>query len=254
MLHVLVVDDEVVERNGIRFLMEKYQFPVLLEEADDGEKAMEYLRKNPVDILITDLKMPFMNGLELAASAKSLYCDLYIVIVTGYGEFEYARQAIHIGVNEFLLKPINPEDFHSTMETIVNKLTDVKRKNVPGDINLPGRLEMEILERVPESRHEIELVVSYIFNHYGEEFGLNELASHVYMTPSYLSSVFKREMHVGINEFLKSYRMEKAKEMLEFTNMKIKDVGNQIGYHNTSYFCKSFRDCFGVTPEQYRQR
>lgn len=253
MLRILVVDDEVVERNGIRFLLEKAGWPVAIREAENGEQALEYLNREPVDILITDLKMPFVDGLELSAAARKLYPELYIVVITAYGEFEYARRAIHIGVNEFLLKPVNPEDFRTTMDGIIHKLTSAPEK-APGVMNKLGKLEKDILERVPESRHEIELVVHYIFNHYGEEFGLEDLAAHVYMTPSYLSSVFKREMKVGVNVFLKNYRMEKAKEMLEQTNMKIKEIGNRVGYCNTSYFCKSFRDCYGVTPEQYRQR
>ncbi len=253
MLRALVVDDEVVERNGIRFLIDRYQFPLICREAADGEEALEALRQQKADLLITDLKMPFMDGLELAQQAKRLYPDISIVIITGYGEFEHARKAIHIGVNEFLLKPINPEDFRSVMEPLINRLQDAKSQETAG-VDGPGQLEMAYLKQVPESRHEIELVLHYIFNHYGEEIGLAEMAAHVYMSSSYLSSVFKREMHIGINGFLKNYRMEKAKELLERTNMKIKDVGCRVGYQNTSYFCKSFRDYFGITPEQYRQR
>ena len=98
------------------------------------------------------------------------------------------------------------------------------------------------------------MVKNYIYKNYGDDLSLEKLAEYVYMTPSYLSSIFKKATNMGINNFIKNYRMEKARDMLENTNIRIKDIGNMVGYSNTSYFCQSFREFYGLTPEKYRQR
>lgn len=115
-------------------------------------------------------------------------------------------------------------------------------------------MEKQFSKESFNDRHEIELVKSYIYKNYGNDLSLEILAEYIYMTPSYLSSVFKKEIGMGINSFIKNYRMEKAKDMLENTNIKIKNIGNLVGYSNTSYFCQSFREFYGLTPEKYRQR
>jgi two-component system, response regulator YesN len=82
---------------------------------------------------------------------------------------------------------------------------------------------------------------------------LNLLAEKVYLSPSYLSEIFIKETGCGINKYIKNLRMEKAKVLLYHTNMKIIDICNKVGYHNQSYFVRSFREHFGSSPEKYRQ-
>ena len=97
------------------------------------------------------------------------------------------------------------------------------------------------------------MVKQYVYAHYGEELCLSLLADKVYLTPRYLSTMFIQETGCGINKFIKNVRMEKAKELLLHTNMKINDICQKVGYSNVSYFCKSFMESFGTTPEKFRQ-
>ena len=103
------------------------------------------------------------------------------------------------------------------------------------------------------SKHAIHIVKQYIHKHYGKDLSLNLLADQVFFTPRYLSSLFIEETGGGINKYIKNLRMEKAKDMLINTNMKINDICKKVGYSNVSYFCKSFQEDFGTTPEKYRQ-
>ena len=116
------------------------------------------------------------------------------------------------------------------------------------------RLE-ETFSSNPQMIHrEIESVKQYIYEHYGEELGVESLAEMVYMAPSYLSCVFKKETGQNLSKFIKAYRMEKAKEMLENSHKKIVTISNEVGYQNVSYFCQSFREYFGISPQKFRSQ
>ena len=116
------------------------------------------------------------------------------------------------------------------------------------------RLE-EVFSVNPQMAHrEIEAVKQYIYEHYKEELSIDILAKLVYMAPSYLSAIFKKETGQNLSKFIKEYRMEKAKDMLENTHMKIVNVSEAVGYPNVSYFCQSFREFFGVSPQKFRNQ
>ena len=105
----------------------------------------------------------------------------------------------------------------------------------------------------PQMMHrEIETVKQYIYANYDKELSVDMLAGQVYMAPSYLSHIFKKETGQNLSKFIKALRMEKAKEMLEESHNKIVNISYAVGYPNVSYFCQSFREYFGVSPQKYR--
>lgn len=119
MWSILVVDDERIEREGIAYLIEEHRLPLQIMSAANGREALALLDDNRADILLTDIKMPFMNGLELAESAGILYPRLKIVIFSAYGEFEYAKQAMGLGVVHYILKPIVVDEFLDVMGGLI---------------------------------------------------------------------------------------------------------------------------------------
>ncbi len=508
MYTILIVDDEKIERNGIKFLLKKQEIPLEIYEAPNGKAALEQLcalreQGKEADILLTDVKMPFMDGIELIRTAKEEGFSLKTIIFSGYNEFEYAKLAVRLGVSDYILKPINPQEFEQTIKKIIGELdkehteqeqriqqssymreyllytlfnggstgqvhalagslagenfwnhfhrivflefdreffgkkaldfeAELLRENlneeyqylnlnpqqavlllnasphyrtlqqtaqtlhdeifkkygehchfaisgevddyekIPqvmdtlealmenkfyrpdvyvyfGDIsgetpvlvqidddtlmkqmkqdikmkdiralrehfdrmcakyrkksyfsqiyikfifsnllkdfyqNLPqvreedlnkeidalyqavdfncivsivnshiDRLEAAFAENPPMQHKEIETIKKYIYTHFGEELGVEQLADMVYLAPSYLSTVFKKETGQNLSRFIKQYRMERAKDMLENTNMKIVNISEACGYQNVSYFCQSFRECYGVSPQKFR--
>ena len=129
MYKILIVDDEAIERRCISFILENSKYSLEIEEAENGQKAYERLQEKEFDILFSDVKMPFMDGLELAEKAVHLYSDIRVIIFSGFSEFEYARTAIRIGCVNYILKPVNPE---ALLTMIVRCLSDwtksVRRK------------------------------------------------------------------------------------------------------------------------------
>ena len=106
----------------------------------------------------------------------------------------------------------------------------------------------------PQTEHrEIETVKQYIYEHYDQELSTELLAEQVYLAPSYLSHIFKKETGQNLSKFIKALRMEKAKQMLEESHNKIVNISYAVGYPNVSYFCKSFREYYGVSPQKYRE-
>lgn len=503
MLTILVVDDHKEEREGIAFLIKELGLPLQLETADNGPKALDYLKRQSVDILFTDVRMPQMDGLQLTRQALELHPGLKVILFSGFAEFEYAKTALALGVSDYLLKPINVEAFQTTIKKVIDELTDRQQQDeasqmkqayvkkhilftlvngigeppsmqglwhdfptyyegmlllefeknffenadpefeefllslldTPADyLNMNGcqslllfpeqsgvhssisyqKLAMRIhdhilmkyratcyigikkgltaiqdlseilpeLEQLMEyrfflpdtfvfdtknellfseqlfpdlsdtqiieqirsnikdrnifslkaniellyqkylrqirfsqlyvkhtfstvyqsmmssikaSEREIHLGIDkiykaddlrdiksivwegvvhlehsfgnaepaqnkdimsirqYIEDHFAEDLSLELLASRVYLSPHYLSSMFKKTTGCGINKYIKNVRMQKAKELLTNTHLKIADVCSAVGYRNISYFCQNFRDFYGHTPEKFRQ-
>lgn len=503
MIKILIVDDEGIERRGIKFLLKNIETEFDICEASNGMDALECLKTQNIDILFTDIKMPFMNGMDLIKKVKENDIKCKIVIFSGYEEFEYAKFATEMGVINYILKPVDPEEFKSTLIRIIDEIKaeklaeeksnknisflkehllyslvygssikeleekskglldisfindyrrivllefeqdffgvkeyDIKKiikskvnmefqylnlnsresllfltnsnlkneevrqlgiaiheaiktncmcqcfigigneinnaeeisssyervellvekyffnknefvfiednlcenkviskdhtdniiKAIKQDINIKdsdalkknfkclcniyeneedfsnmyvkfifsnilkdlyeniseisedkfkedinklykstdfakvlkiinGYVEkfVESVSKNPMHIHkEIETIKKYIYENYDKDIGVEVLATQVCFAPSYLSYIFKKETGQNLSKFIKSYRMIKAKEMLENTYEKIVNVSYAVGYRNVSYFCQSFREYFGVSPQKFR--
>lgn len=129
MYKVFLVDDEIVVREGIRsnFPWEETQF-MLAGEAPDGEIALSMLQDVKPDILITDIRMPFMDGLELCRQVSRSMPWIYIIILSGYDDFAYAREAISLGVKEYLLKPVSGQELKTVLERMAVRIQADKQQ------------------------------------------------------------------------------------------------------------------------------
>ena len=127
MITILIVDDEKLERRGIRFLLKREgDFQIL--EAANGKDALGILASNHVDILFSDVKMPYMNGLELTKAVREDHPDMEIVIFSGYNDFSYAREALRYGVVDYVLKPVDPNEFHKTFQRVMENISSKEEK------------------------------------------------------------------------------------------------------------------------------
>lgn len=276
MYRVLVVDDEWTEREGLAFLIKQQELCFEIDKACNGQEAFELLQRWPADVLITDIQMPLMNGLELSERIKELYPQMIILISSAYDEFEYMHRAIKVKVEDYILKPVDINQFVPIISRVRSKLDErsrerENRRKLFEDYNgasffIKEKLMLQLLDDIPPSqpfndsdtgkseKKAISQAVALIESHYCEEIGLEWVAGRIYLSPGYLSGLFKKETGKSIIQYITLCRMENAKKLLLETNMKIVDVCQKVGYNNPSYFTLIFRKYFGVTPNHMREK
>lgn len=234
MLKVIVLDDEIKIRNGITNLINGLEGFKVLETFERAIEAIEYIENNCVDIIVTDIKMPEISGLEFIERILDTSNEVYTIILSGYSDFNYAKKAIELGIYRYLTKPTDIKELINTLEGIKREVEKEESKEVDNLI--------------------ISKVILYIEENYSNKITLQSIADKVFISPSYLSRLFKKHMGINLNEYILEYRMEKAKNYLKQARYNINEVANLVGYKDTKYFSSSFKKIIGLTPIEYRNK
>lgn len=255
-MRMLIADDEAVIRQGLVSLDWKSIGIDEVFSVSNGEEARELLQAVPVDIVIFDIRMPGMSGLELSEMIQENSLDTAVVLLTGFSEFEYAVQAIRSGVYEYLLKPVNPRE-------IMDTITDVK-----------GRLEQKRYQRQVVREHESQEgktdTVSQVRNYFRrvsqntlniltdvaetfcEPLSLNELSEKYHFTSSYISKKIRQETGYSFVDILNAVRLMNAASFL-IAGEKVNTACEKSGFNDQRYFSQLFRKTFGVSPSEYKK-
>lgn len=251
-LRALVVDDEGIERRGLSMLFARLALPYDVEEASNGEEAMAKLRTGAFDVLLTDIQMPFMDGLSLSHEVRKLFPEMPIIVFTAHADFDKAQRAIQERVSRYLLKPVNVLEFKEVMEETARSLLKDRHLNTQ-----PTHLEAEIraYRQNEEQRglhHTVSLALEMIRVEYMTDLTLRSVADRLYVTPSYFSTLFGRETGKSFVHYLNDYRLKQSQRMLIETSLPVKEIGSAVGFSSVSYFIQRFKEHFGCTPQQYR--
>ena len=145
MTNVLIVDDEKIEREGLKYLLSREEGERNVFEASNGKQALQIIRSEDIQLVLTDIKMPHMDGLELSRRAKEENPALQIIIFSGYSDFTFAQEAIRYGVTEYILKPVNPEDFHKVIQK-AEKVIEQRKKKENREIKEKNFLQQYFLQ------------------------------------------------------------------------------------------------------------
>ncbi|WP_134682838.1 response regulator transcription factor [Brevibacillus migulae] len=245
MYKVLLVEDERVIREGMKALIEQVtsEFRVMAE-AEHGKEALEYLRTEIPDLIVTDIRMREIDGLTMIGKIREMYEELPIVIISGYGDFQYAQKAVKHGVADYLLKPIDRIELAQTLEKI-KQFLDRKR-------HLTAKTGQD--DAAKDERHIIRKVKEYIQNHADGDLRLQTLADVIHLHPIYLSQLFKQETGENLSDYVTSVRMNRAKQLLRETSLKVYDISRLVGYQSPKHFMLIFKKEVGMTPGSYRDR
>ena len=255
MYRLIVVDDDTNEREGLKYLISLFDLPFMVTEASNGKDALSKFESAEFDCLITDIKMPVMNGLALCEEIQAKKPDIIKIIYSAHSDFEFTKKAIQIKVDDYILKPIVPDEFLRVMRGIAARLGRAENQKYTDDSSSVCDSEQEsLLLDTGNHKHVIKQITEYIDNNLQNNIGLNDIAKHVYLSPGYLSTFFKRETNKSIVQYITIRRMQKAREMIMNSNISIKKIGQAVSYRNTSYFCLLFRKYYGVTAQQMRER
>jgi YesN/AraC family two-component response regulator len=212
--------------------------------AADGEEAVEMVEQHLPDLLITDIKMPVLGGLELVERIRRTNPDLRILIVSGYSEFEYARRAIELGVDDYLLKPIDVENLRETLRRIRIRL-EASAGSVDAEFGLDrmGAREADLAKAVQV----------YLQENYRQPYSLERLAASFGCKAAYLLRLYRKITGSTPTQDLIRLRIEKAKRLLVgHRPLEIKQVAYAVGYEDALYFSRLFKKETGQSPSAFR--
>lgn len=266
---VVIIDDEPIIVKGLEKTVKWEELDcVVAGTAYNGLEGMELIRNEKPDILISDICMPGMDGLAMIAALKSELPGMEITILTGFRDFDYAQQAIRLGVCRFLLKPSIMEELNEAIRTMVDRLNEKNRMHKTeavqgekaegqeekgGNEGAEGKEEIETPENAAGS-FIVKNALAFMTENYAERLKLADVADHVYVSQWHLSKLLNKYTGQNFSELLNNVRMEKAKELLDDPSLRISDIAEEVGFLDMAHFSRVFKKLAGVSANEYRNR
>ncbi len=260
MLKVAIIEDEKLVRKGLVLTTpwEELECEVV-GEAVNGLEGLRLVKRVQPDIVITDIRMPGLNGLRMIESLRKISRAEFIII-SGYSEFEYAQQAVGLGVKDYLLKPIQPQKLHQVIRRVAQEVRAQKnlRKLQDGLASVQeSRImlfkEYLIPDELDSKGYYVRAAIAYIGEHYRQNISIAEVAKHLHICKSYLFRIFKAATHYTFIEYLTYFRIKKAIELLKDKTVKIYEVAGLVGYQDYRYFSAIFKRYVGITPSEFKE-
>ncbi len=231
-LRLLAIDDDVPVQQLLKDYIDWDAHNIeLLAVLGNGQAAIDYIKKNPPDVVLSDIKMPMIDGLELSHWISKNASDVHIILISAYSDFEYARQAINYGVEKYLLKPINTDE-------LFDILSELSRA-------LPEEIQ-------PRDKKAFALI-HYVDDNYACQLTLTSLGTEFYFTPSQVNRIFLKETHQTFFDYLVRIRMMHACKMLIDTDLKVVEIAPLVGYVNEKHFIRMFKKRYNIPPLHYRK-
>ena len=263
----MIVEDEVFVRMGLKTMIRWEALGLsLCAEAANGEDAYRLCLEHKPDIILTDLRMPVMNGIELIRKIRARNRRVRFIILTCLDEFAPAQEAIELGVSSYVLKhtsgvaEIEAKLLAAREELLCRErgelgCADLRTGEAPG---LPAEVGPEAARSLgpcginPYPHPKVRAALEYLRANYEQEQSLRDVADALEITPGYLSRLFRMHGQRGFIETLNDIRIAHAQSLLRDTSLPIHTVGRRVGFSNTTYFIRVFRKCTGSTPNEYR--
>lgn len=243
MYKIVILDDESFILDGLKTLLNWEELGFKIDAVFLNPRlAIEYLATNHVDILISDIRMPEISGIELLHELKRRkITETQIILLSGYADFSYAQEALKLGVCAYLLKPVDRQLLIETLFEIKEGL-DIKY-NVRDDSN-PSKLGYY--------NTIVDTVKVYLEKEYANAT-LSDAARLVGFSPNYVSKIFKEVTGVKFSDYLQEMKMKRAEKLLLDVNLRIYQVSYAVGYDNPKNFTRAFKQYFGITPWEFRE-
>ncbi len=248
MYRIVLVDDEQIILDGLtRAVPWSEMNCAVAGTASNGAEGLRLIREVKPDMLLTDIRMPNMDGLSMIAALRSEFPRLQIAVLTAFRDFEYAQTALNLGVCRYLLKPSKLNELYEAIRTMTARLDA-----------LPPVAEGAEPEDDPASAGSaagnfiVRQAINYMQAHCAERLSLGDVADHVYVSQWHLSKLINRHTNQSFFDLLARMRMERAKALLADSSLRIHAIAEQVGYADVAHFSKSFKRLEGMTPGEYR--
>lgn len=273
MYKVIIVDDEPIIVEGLQkgIEWEKWNCEIV-GTGSSGMEGLELVKKLEPDILISDISMANMDGLAMVAAIKSEHPNVEVCLLTGFRNFEYAQQAIKLGVTRFLLKPSKIDELEEAIDAMIKNLQS-KGKTGESDLdniwdcqNLDEKYLYNTFIKERLNQHEddskirfndansyiIKKAIIYMYNNYVQKLSLLDVADHCYISSWHLSKLLNQYTGKGFFEIVNRIRIDKAKELLKGSTAKIQEISDMVGFQDVTHFSRIFKNYEGISPKDYR--
>lgn len=252
MFQLLLADDEYEILNGLSnyFPWNELGFEVC-GTVEDGVAALRFMSQHKVDVLLCDVRMPLLSGIDVARELHQQKADTIVVFISGYREFEYVQQALVYGVRNYIVKPTRYKELAEVFTAVRKELED---RALAAKAQQQAALLHLQTKQLPDNYEDriIQMIKQYVEENC-KDASLEKVANLVHMNPYYVSKYFKQKTGENFSEYVIRVRMEKAAEMLANHPYKTYEVSHMVGYTNAKNFTRIFRKYFGKTPREFRR-
>lgn len=229
-MKILIVDDEQLELEQLQLLIHQRYPSWTVYMAEDAVQAKKILEQHPIDLALLDIHLPGESGLDLCLYIKEKY-ETECMMITAYETFQYAKQAIKLQVFDYIVKPVITKEFYQSLDRF--------------------KEQYGYLDQVSPA---IQQVIDLIHKNYASKLNLKNLAEEVHMAPTYLSRKFSEELGMSFQEYIVSFRIEKAKKLLkEHPDWSINRIAEESGFSSLHHFSSTFKKMVALSPRQYKE-
>ena len=237
MWKVMIADDEVYMLEALEKLINWNNLDCrLVYKAKNGEELIDKIKEEVPDIIIADVKMPLVSGMEVAKYIYEHLLPTKVIILTAYADFEYAKLAIEYDVCGYIVKTSAIEELPAMLRKAIAKLT------------LPNMLQEE---EFPEDI--LSKLQKYIEDNYMEKLTLSQIAEEVHANGSYLSHLYKSKTGQNLFDAINKMKLKKAKEYL-VQGKRISEIATLVGFEDVSYFSRVFKKYESCSPRDYERK
>lgn len=240
---VLIVDDKPKLLDSLSMILET-DFNVLT--ALNGMDGISSFQNNPaISIILLDIDMPVMNGIEALERIREISSDVKVVIMTGKSCHDYAKKCANLNVQRYMEKPFKAEKLIELMKKVIG----IKDHKILKDILKDGydTRSVSISQIVKGALHYIDI-------NFHTEFNVKHISDHLDVTHEYLSRKFHKECGIQLVEYINRYKIEKSQEYIALSPQRtIGKVASSVGVNNINYFSRIFKKHTGMTPSQFRE-
>ena len=247
-LSVVLVDDEQIILNGLQRVIDWKNYGCeVVGTAADGMSGLGLVRNLKPDILLTDIRMPNMDGIAMIAALKSEFPRMQVSILTAYRDFEYARRAIGLGVARYLLKPSKMDE----LEEAIIHMSDTLRADMPLETEREPQIDEEGGRSDP-SAFIVDRALQYMKENCVRRIRLSDVSDSVYVSQWHLSKLLNRYTGRSFFDILSDLRIAKSKEMISDPSLRIHEIAVMVGFSDVAHFSKTFKRLTGKSPVDYR--
>ena len=253
-MKILIADDEVIERLVLERKLKKYyndEYRILV--AQNGRQVLELYEREHPQVLILDIEMPGINGLQAAREIRKQDKSCSIIFLTAFDEFSYAKAAISVHALDYLLKPCDEHELINAVDEAVRFALSRKEQPQAETAEEPQRpTSQNLSDEQQEGDEQQEEFRIYIVRHYMEDIAVKDIAGYFGYSEAYFCKRFKQYFGHSFVSYLTDYRMQRAEELMRTSTLSIKEIGKSVGYPDPNYFTKVFRRVRGVSPSGFR--